>query len=148
MPLAMPQDPPTYSESISPLPPGHLKPSALQVIPPADTQLLQSAIREEPAESPAEDQQTEGQLHPSGCQEAQLSPDSAPLSLFCPMHLWTLTHWTPPQVPPLPPPTTHCGQQHQSLCDRLNKDMLSELTDQSLNRLISSFALHQLYLLY
>ncbi len=39
---------------------------------PPDTQLLQSAaIREETAESPGQDQQTEGQLHPSGCQEAK-----------------------------------------------------------------------------
>ncbi len=39
------------------------------------TQLLQSAaIRE----SPGQDQQTEGQLHPSGCQEAELPPVLAP----------------------------------------------------------------------
>ncbi len=57
------------------------KPSALQVIPhPPDTHLLQSAaIREETVESPGQDQQTEGQLHPSGCQEAELPPVLAPL---------------------------------------------------------------------
>ncbi len=27
-----------------------------------------------PAESPGQDQQTEGQLHPPGCQEAELPP--------------------------------------------------------------------------
>ncbi len=46
---------------------------------PPDTQLLQSAtIREETAESPGQDQQTEGQLHPSGCQEAELPPPPPP----------------------------------------------------------------------
>ncbi len=56
------------------------------------TQLLQSAaIREETAESPGEDQQTEGQLHPSGCQEAELPPVLAPPPLFYPTQHWTLT---------------------------------------------------------
>ncbi len=41
--------------------------------------LLQSAaIREETAESPGQDQQTEGQLHSSGCQEAELLPVLVP----------------------------------------------------------------------
>ncbi len=58
----------TFTTPVSPA-----KPSALQVIPPTtDTQLLQSAtIREETEESPSQDQQTERQLHPPGCQEAE-----------------------------------------------------------------------------
>ncbi len=121
----LPQVPSTDSESswedrwcLSPLPPGHLPP-----VSPAspqhcrwshhpDTQLLQSAaIREETAESPGEDQQTEGQLHPSGCQEAELPPVLAPPPLFYPTQLWTLT------LPP-PPPLTNCDP-HQSLCAAL-----------------------------
>ncbi len=38
-------------------------------------------------------QQTEGQLHPSGCQEAELPPDLAPPPLSYPTHHWTLTLW-------------------------------------------------------
>ncbi len=72
----------------------------------AEELLLQSAaIREETAESPGEDQQTEGQLHSSGCQEAELSPVSPPLLSFTPRttELW---HYDPPQLPtsPGPPP--------------------------------------------
>ncbi len=74
---------------------------------PPDTQLLQSAaIREETAESPGEDQQTEGQLHPSGCQEAELPPVLAPPPLFYPTQHWTLT--LPPPPPP-PAPVTLCS---------------------------------------
>ncbi len=47
--------------------------------------------------SPGQDQQTEGQLHPSGCQEAELPPDLAPPPLSYPTHHWTLP----------PPPHTH-----------------------------------------
>ncbi len=55
------------------------------------TQLLQSAaIREETAESPSQDQQTEGQLHPSGFQEAELPPVLAPPPLSYPTHHGTL----------------------------------------------------------
>ncbi len=113
----LPQDPPTHSESswedrwcLSPLPPGHLQHPSHPQSPlhcrwshPPNTQLLQSAaIREETAESPGEDQQTKGQLHTSGCQEAQLSPDSAPSQvLSLPLPLVTVTstshfvqHWT------------------------------------------------------
>ncbi len=61
------------------------------------TQLLQSAaIREDTAESPGEDQQTEGQLHPSGRQEAELPPHLAPPPLFYTKHHWTLTLRPPP----------------------------------------------------
>ncbi len=110
----LPQDPPTDSESswedcwcLSPLPPGHLQHPSHPQSPlhcrwshPPDTQLLQSAaIREETAESPGQDQQTEGQLHPSGCQEAELPPELAPPPLSYPTHHWTLT--------PPPPPNTH-----------------------------------------
>ncbi len=35
-------------------------------------------------ESPGQDQQTEGQLHPSGCQEDKLPPDPPPLPSFAP----------------------------------------------------------------
>ncbi len=56
-----------------------------------------AAIREETAESPGEDQQTEGQLHPSGCQEAELPPVLAPPPLSYTTHHWTLT----------PPPHHH-----------------------------------------
>ncbi|KAK2918691.1 hypothetical protein Q8A73_003062 [Channa argus] len=41
-----------------------------------------AAIREETAEPTGQDQQVEGQLHPSGCQEAELAPELAPPSLF------------------------------------------------------------------
>ncbi|KAI2645994.1 hypothetical protein H4Q32_025360 [Labeo rohita] len=72
--------------------------------------LLQpAAIREETAESPGQDQQTEGQLHPSGCQEAKLSPGSAPTPFFCPTNfLYCDTHQAVrklnslPALPPLP----------------------------------------------
>ncbi len=103
---------------VSPLPPGHLQHPSHPQSPlhcrwshPPVTQLLQSAaIREETAESPSQDQQTEGQLHPSGCQEAELSP---PLLSFasCTIELW---HYDPP-----PPTHTHCDQ-HQSLCTALD----------------------------
>ncbi len=124
----LPQVPSTDSESswedrwcLSPLPPGHLQhPSHLQSPQhcrwshPPDTQLLQSAaIREETAESPGEDQQTEGQLHPSGCQEAELPPVLAPPPLFYPTQHWTLT------LRPPPPPLTICDP-HQSLCVALD----------------------------
>ncbi len=57
------------------------------------TQLLQSAaIREETAESPGEDQQTEGQLHPSGCQEAELPPVLAPPPPPPQQHRETIVH--------------------------------------------------------
>ncbi len=50
---------------------------------PPDTQLLQSGvIREETAESPGQDQQTEGQLHPSGCQEAKRPCPPSPLWMY------------------------------------------------------------------
>ncbi len=83
---------------LSPLPPGHLQhpshpqsPQHCRWSHPPDTQLLQSvAIREETAESPGEDQQTEGQLHTSGCQEAEFPPVLAP----------------PPPSPPLLPHAT------------------------------------------
>ncbi len=134
----LPQVPSTDSESswedrwcLSPLPPGHLQhpshpqsPQHCRWSHPPDTQLLQSAaIREETAESPGEDQQTEGQLHPSGCQEAELPPVLAPLPSFPPRNteLW---HYDPP--PPssphpqdLPPPLTNCDP-HQSLCAALD----------------------------
>ncbi|KAL0197844.1 hypothetical protein M9458_006384, partial [Cirrhinus mrigala] len=65
---------------------------------------------EETAESPGQDQQTEGQLHPSGCQEAKLSPGSAPTTFFCPTDfLYCDTHQDArklnslPALPPLPP---------------------------------------------
>ncbi len=64
---------------------------------PPDTQLLQSAtIREETAESPSQDQQTERQLHPPGCQEAELPPVLAPPPLSYPTNHWTLN---PPPEP-------------------------------------------------
>ncbi len=48
----------------------------------------------ETAESPGEDQQTEGQLHPSGCQEAELPPVLAPPSPLLPhAPLNSLFHW-------------------------------------------------------
>ncbi len=96
---------------VSPLPPGHLQhpshpqsPQHCRWSHPPDTQLLQSAaMREETAESPGEDQQTEGQLHPSGCQEAELSPVPVP-PLFYPTHHWTLTLRPPPPPPRSPHP--------------------------------------------
>ncbi len=96
---------PSLRTSTAPVSPA--KPSALQVIPPPDTQLLQSAaIREETAESPGQDQQTEGQLHPSGCQEAELPPVLAPPPLFYPTQHWLCTTTLPPQCPHphIPPP--------------------------------------------
>ncbi len=105
----LPQVPSTDSESswedrwcFSPLPPGHLQHPSHPQSPlhcrwshPPDTQLLQSAtIREETAESPSQDQQTERQLHPPGCQEAELPPVLAPPPpLSYPTHHWTL-HYT------------------------------------------------------
>ncbi len=173
----LPQDPSTHSESswkdrwcLSPLPPGHLQHPSHPQSPlhcrwshPPDTQLLQSAaIREETAESPDEDQQTEGQLHSSGCQEAQLPP---PPPLFYPTHHWTLTLRPPPSsphpqdlTPPPPPPhlqtvtrTSHFVQHWTDhylssidcklpLSDSLIKDC--SLSSYHFNRLISSFALH------
>ncbi len=59
---------------------------------PPDTQLLQSAtIREETEESPSQDKQTERQLHPPGCQEAELPPVLAPPPLSYPTNHWSLT---------------------------------------------------------
>ncbi len=87
---------------------------------PPDTQLLQSvAIREETAESPGEDQQTEGQLHPSGCQEAELPPVLAPPPLFYPTQHWTLTLPLPNVHTPRSPPTLTNCDPHQSLCAAL-----------------------------
>ncbi len=106
----LPQVTSTHSESswedrwcLSPLPPGHLQHPSHPQSPlhcrwshPPDTQLLQSAaIREETAESPGEDQQTEGQLHTSGCQEAELPPVLAPLPSFTP-HNTEPWHYNPP----------------------------------------------------
>ncbi len=115
---------------LSPLPPGHLQHPSHPQSPlrcrwshPPDTQLLQSAaIREETAESPGEDQQTEGQLHPPGCQEAELPPVLAPPPLFSPPQHWTLTLRPPPPqlpTPPGPSPLTNCDP-HQSLCAALD----------------------------
>ncbi|KAL0163596.1 hypothetical protein M9458_039349, partial [Cirrhinus mrigala] len=66
---------------------------------------------EETAESPGQDQQTEGQLLPSGCQEAKLSPGSASTPFFCPTDfLYCDTHQAVrklnslPALPPLPSP--------------------------------------------
>ncbi len=116
----------------SPLPPGHLQHPSHPQSPlhcrwshPPDTQLLQSAaIREETAESPGQDQQTEGQLHPSGRQEAELPPDLAPpLPSFTPRttELWPYDPTSPgPSTPtPHPPPLTNCDP-HQSLCAALD----------------------------
>ncbi len=88
---------------LSPLPPGHLQHPSHPQSPlhcrwshPPNTQLLQSAaIRKETAESPGQDQQTEGQLPPSGCQEAKLSPELAPTS--------------PPNYKLWPAPVTLCS---------------------------------------
>ncbi len=120
--------------SLSSLPPGHLQhpsnpqsPQHCRWSHPPDTQLLQSAaIREETAESPGEDQQTEEQLHTSGCQEAELPPVLAPPSPLLP-HA-TLNSDTSPLPPPPnvhtlrsslpPPPLTNCDP-HQSLCAAL-----------------------------
>ncbi len=163
----------THSESswedrwcLSPLPPGHLqhpshpqRPLHCRWSHPPDTQLLQSAaIREETAESPG--QQTEGQLHPSACQEAELPPDLAPPPLFYPTQHWTLTLRPPPPSSPhpqdLPPPlhlqtvtrTSHFVQhwtyhyliQHwlqTTSSDSLIKDC--SLSSYQFNILISSF---------
>ncbi len=120
---------------LSPLPPGHLQHPSHPQSPlhcrwyhPPDTQLLQSAtIREETAESPGQDQQTEGQLHPPGCQENWTPSRPCPPS--------PLLHHTPLNSDP-PAPThhthphhthphththihTHCDQ-HQSLCTALD----------------------------
>ncbi len=101
---------------LSPLPPGHLQhpshpqsPQHCRWSHPPDTQLLQSAaIREETAESPGEDQQTEGQLCPSGCQEAELPPVLAPPSPLLPhatLNSDTKPNPQPPMsIPPGPPP--------------------------------------------
>ncbi len=94
---------------LSPLPSGHLQhpshpqsPQHCRWSHPPDTQLLQSAaIREETAESPGEDQQTEGQLHPSGCQEAELPPVLAPPSPPLPHATLNSDTTTPPAPPPL-----------------------------------------------
>ncbi len=105
----LPQVPSTDSESswedrwcLSPLPPGHLQhpshpqsPQHCRWSHPPDTQLLQSAtIREETEESPSQDKQTERQLHPPGCQEAELPPVLAPPPLSYPTNHWTLTPTT------------------------------------------------------
>ncbi len=118
----LPQDPLTHSESswedrwcLSPLPPGHLQHPSHPQSPlhcrwshPPDTQLLQSAaIREETAESPGEDQQTEGQLHSSGCQEAQLYPVSPPPLLSFTPRTTELWHYDPPPPAPYIPRTFH-----------------------------------------
>ncbi len=95
-----------------PLPPGHLQhpshpqsPQHCRWSHPPDTQLLQSAtIREETEESPSQDKQTERQLHPPGCQEAELPPVLAPPPLSYPMNHWTLT---PTPAPPLTRTHTH-----------------------------------------
>ncbi|KAK2886828.1 hypothetical protein Q8A73_020774 [Channa argus] len=50
-----------------------------------------AAIWEETAEPTGQDQQVEGQLHPSGCQEAELAPELAPPSLFG-LSLFTCRH--------------------------------------------------------
>ncbi len=100
-----------FNWCLSPLPPGHLQhpshpqsPQHCRWSHPPDTQLLQSAtIREETEESPSQDKQTERQLHPPGCQEAELPPVLAPPPLSYPTNHWTLT-----LTPPPPPPTrTH-----------------------------------------
>ncbi len=113
----LPQVPSTDSESswedrwcLSPLPPGHLQhpshpqsPQHCRWSHPPDTQLLQSAsIREETEESPSQDKQTERQLHPPGCQEAELPPVLAPPPLSYPTN-----HWTRTPTPPPPPTLTH-----------------------------------------
>ncbi len=123
----LPQVPSTDSESswedrwcLSPLPPGHLQhpshpqsPQHCRWSHPPVTQLLQSAaIREETAESPSQDQQTEGQLHPPGCQEAELPPVLAPLPSLLPHTLLNSDTTTPP-------PLTNCDP-HQSLCAALD----------------------------
>ncbi len=136
----LPQVTSTHSESswedrwcLSPLPPGHLQHPSHPQSPlhcrwshPPDTQLLQSAaIREETAESPGEDQQTEGQLHTSGCQEAELPPDLAPPSPLLPHAPLNSDTTTPPPAPHIPrtfhspPPLTNCDP-HQSLCAALD----------------------------
>ncbi len=109
----LPQVPSTDSESswedrwcLSPLPPGHLQhpshpqsPQHCRWSHPPDTKLLQSAtIREETEESPSQDKQTERQLHPPGCQEAELPPVLAPPPLSYPTNHWTLTPTPPPQL--------------------------------------------------
>ncbi len=117
----LPQVPSTDSESswedrwcLSPLPPGHLQhpshpqsPQHCRWSHPPNTQLLQSAaIREETAESPGEDQQTEGQLHTSGCQEAELPPVLAPPPSFTPRNTELWHYDPPPQLPTSPGPST------------------------------------------
>ncbi len=57
--------------------------------------------------SPGEDQQTEGQLHTSGCQEAELPPVLAPHPLFYPTQHWTLTLRPPPPPAPHIPKSPH-----------------------------------------
>ncbi len=86
----------------------HCSPQHCRWSHPPVTQLLQSAaIREETAESPGEDQQTEGQLHTSGCQEAELPPVLGPPSTPSPPgtlrpHPPSSPH--PQDLPPPPPP--------------------------------------------
>ncbi len=120
----LPQVPSTDSERswedrwcLSPLPPGHLQhpshpqsPQYCRWSHPPDTQLLQSAaIREETAESPGEDQQTEGQLH-QAVRKLNSLPSLPPLPSFTPRNteLW---HYDPPppapHIPTSPGPSTH-----------------------------------------
>ncbi len=121
---------------LSPLPPGHLQhpshpqsPQHCRWSHPPDTQLLQSAsIREETEESPSQDKQTERQLHPPGCQEAELPPVLAPPPLSYPTNHWTRTP-TPP--PPPPPPTrthTHTHTHSHSHWDK-HRSLVQHWTD-------------------
>ncbi len=103
-----------------------------------------------------------GQLHTSGCQEAELPPDLAPPPLFYPTHHWTLTLRSPPSSPhpqdlPLPPSTYKLWPAPVTLCsiglittsssidctlplsDSLIKDWFNSLSSCHFNRLISSF---------
>ncbi len=85
---------------------------------PPDTAVLQSAgpRLETPQFSPWW-QQTEGQLHTSDWQEAQLSPDFAPLPPHAPLNSDPLTPLRSFHSPL--PLHTHCDQ-HQSLCTGLD----------------------------
>ncbi len=106
---------------LSPLPPGHLQHPSHPQSPlhcrwshPPNTQLLQSAaIRKETAESPGQDQQTEGQLPPSGCQEAKLSPELAPTSPPLPH---APLNSDPPTFHNTPPPTYKLWPAPVTLC--------------------------------
>ncbi len=81
------------------------KPSALQVIPPTRHPLVQSAtIREETAESPSQDQQTERQLHPQAVRKLNSLPSLPPLPSLTPR---TTELWPPPPPPPTHPPHAH-----------------------------------------